>query len=112
MPPTPPKLRASSARIELEQGGDLMRFRVALVAAAAAVLAGQPIRSEAVELNVTHFGTGMYGVPYAMAKEKGYFKEAGLHVTGFLTSAGGGTTGRNVRASERPCGACWAPGGV
>ena len=77
-----------------------MRFRVALVAAAAAFLANQPIRSEAVELNVTHFGTGMYGVPYAIAKEKGYFKEAGLDVTGFLTSAGGGTTVRNVLASE------------
>ena len=46
----------------------------------------------AVELNVTHFGTGMYGVPYAIAREKGYFKEIGLNVTGFLTSAGGGTT--------------------
>jgi hypothetical protein len=87
-----------------EQGGDLMRFQVALVAAAAAFLAGQPIRSEAVELNVTHFGTGMYGVPYAVAKEKGYFKEAGLDVTGFLTSAGGGTTVRNVLASELPYG--------
>ena len=46
----------------------------------------------------------MYGVPYAVAKEKGYFKEAGLDVTGFLTSAGGGTTVRNVLASELPYG--------
>ena len=46
----------------------------------------------------------MYGVPYAIAKEKGYFKEAGLDVTGFLTSAGGGTTVRNVLASELPYG--------
>ena len=58
----------------------------------------------AVELNVTHFGTGMYGVPYAIAKEKGYFKEIGLDVTGFLTSAGGGTTVRNALASELPYG--------
>src|SRR5947209_18159996 len=104
MPPTLPKLRSSSARIELQQGGDLMRFRVALVAAAAALLAGQPIRSEAVELNVTHFGTGMYGVPYAIAKEKGYYKAIGLDVTGFLPSAGGGTTVRNVLASDLPYG--------
>ena len=41
---------------------------------------------------------------YAVAKEKGYFKEAGLDVTGFLTSAGGGTTVRNVLASELPYG--------
>jgi NitT/TauT family transport system substrate-binding protein len=58
----------------------------------------------AVELNVTHFGTGMYGVPYAVAKDKGYFKEAGIDVTGFLTSAGGGTTVRNALASELPYG--------
>src|SRR3954463_8652509 len=58
----------------------------------------------AIELNVTHFGTGMYGVPYAVAKEKGYFKEAGLDVTGFLTSAGGGTGVRNVLAPELPYG--------
>jgi NitT/TauT family transport system substrate-binding protein len=71
-------------------------------AAAAAVLCFAP--AQAVELNVTHFGTGMYGVPYAVAKEKGFFKEAGLDVTGFLTSAGGGTTVRNVLASELPYG--------
>ncbi len=67
------------------------------IAAAFAVATGTA--SQAVELNVTHFGAGMYGVPYAIAKEKGYFKEAGLDVTGFLTSAGGGTTVRNALAS-------------
>jgi len=76
--------------------------RLALAAAAALIALSAPCA--AVELNVTHFGTGMYGVPYAVAKEKGYFKEAGLDVTGFLTSAGGGTTVRNVLASELPYG--------
>ena len=78
-------------------------MRLAIAAVATALLL-QPLPSRAVELNVTHFGTGMYGVPYAVAKEKGYFKEAGLDVTGFLTSAGGGTTVRNVLASELPYG--------
>lgn len=72
------------------------------LAAALALAAAAP--ADAVELNVTHFGTGMYGVPYAVAKEKGYFKEIGLDVTGFLTSAGGGTTVRNTLASELPYG--------
>jgi len=76
--------------------------RLALTAAAALIALSAPCG--AVELNVTHFGTGMYGVPHAVAKEKGYFKEAGLDVTGFLTSAGGGTTVRNVLASELPYG--------
>jgi NitT/TauT family transport system substrate-binding protein len=77
-------------------------MRIAIAAATA--LALQTLSAGAVELNVTHFGTGMYGVPHAVAKEKGYFKEAGLDVTGFLTSAGGGTTVRNVLASELPYG--------
>src|SRR5215207_11460064 len=80
---------------------ETMRLAIAAVATA---LVLQPLAAGAVELNVTHFGTGMYGVPHAIAKEKGYFKEAGLDVTGFLTSAGGGTTVRNVLASELPYG--------
>src|SRR5678815_2042367 len=77
-----------------------MRWRSALTAAT--LLFAGP--AAAVDLNVTHFGTGMYGVPYAIAREKGYFKEIGLDVTGFLTSAGGGTTVRNALASELPYG--------
>lgn len=83
--------------------------RLAFTAAVATTLALQPLSAGAVELNVTHFGTGMYGVPHAVAKEKGYYKEAGLDVTGFLTSAGGGTTVRNVLASELPYGEVAVP---
>lgn len=79
-----------------------MRSILAAAAALAVSVLAAPVH--AVDLNVTHFGTGMYGVPYAVAKEKGYFKEAGLDVTGFLTSAGGGTTVRNALASELPYG--------
>ena len=62
----------------------------------------------AIDLTVTHFGQGMYGVPFAVAKDKGWFKEmAGLDVSGFITSAGGGTTIRNALAwtmlSSTPC---------
>src|SRR5947209_19537993 len=82
-----------------------MHFPIVPAAALTAVLVTfHPVTSDAVELNVTHFGTGMYGVPHAVAKEKGYYKEIGLDVTGFLTSAGGGTTVRNVLASDLPYG--------
>jgi NitT/TauT family transport system substrate-binding protein len=82
-----------------------MNIRVTRAAAlSVAVLLAGTISAAAIDLNVTHFGTGMYGVPFAVAKEKGYFKEIGLDVTGFLTSAGGGTTVRNVLASELPYG--------
>jgi NitT/TauT family transport system substrate-binding protein len=81
-----------------------IRFAPAVALMLAAFSMSSMTPAGAVELNVTHFGTGMYGVPYAIAKEKGYFKEGGLDVTGFLTSAGGGTTVRNALASELPYG--------
>ena len=79
-------------------------FRLLRAAAAAAgVLAATS--AFAVDLTVTHFGTGMYGVPFAIAREKGWVKsDAGIDVGGFITSAGGGTTVRNALASEIPYG--------
>lgn len=68
--------------------------------------------AHAVELAITHFGVGMYAVPYAIAKNKGWFKEGGIDVTGFLTSAGGGTTVRNVLASELPYGEVALPAAI
>lgn len=67
----------------------------------------------AVDLTVTHFGTGMYGVPFAVARDKGWFKtDAGLDVSGFITSAGGGTTVRNALASEIPYGEVALPAAI
>lgn len=68
--------------------------------------------ANAVSLNVTHFGTGMYGVPYAVAKDQKYYEEFGLHIDGFLTSAGGGTTVRNLLASELPYGEVALPAAI
>jgi NitT/TauT family transport system substrate-binding protein len=76
------------------------------------MFAAQAIPALALDLTVTHFGTGMYGVPFAVAKEKGYFKESGLDVTGFITSAGGGTTVRNAMASEIPYGEVALPAAI
>ena len=46
----------------------------------------------------------MYGAPYAVAIEKGFYKDAGLDIDGVLTSKGGGTTMRNVMAFPLPYG--------
>ena len=68
---------------------------------------------QATDLTVTHFGQGMYGVPFAVAKDKGWFKEmAGLEVSGFITSAGGGTTIRNALASDIPYGEVAVPAAI
>src|SRR3546814_10448266 len=61
-------------------------------------------QAAAVNLTVTHWADGMYGAPFAVALEKGYFKDAGIDVTGFITSQGGGTTVRNALASDIPYG--------
>jgi NitT/TauT family transport system substrate-binding protein len=84
-------------------------LRVAAIATGALAAAS----AFAVDLTVTHFGTGMYGVPFAVAREKGWFKsEAGLNVTGFITSAGGGTTIRNALASDIPYGEVALPAAI
>jgi NitT/TauT family transport system substrate-binding protein len=74
----------------------------ALVAGAALTLAAIPAKAE--EITVTHWGALMYGTPYAVAIKKGFFKEAGVDVTGILTSKGGGTTVRNVMEGGLPFG--------
>lgn len=56
------------------------------------------------QVTVTHWGVLMYGAPYAVAIEKGFYKDEGLDIDGVLTSKGGGTTMRNVMASSLPYG--------
>ena len=74
------------------------------LAAAALAPAFAAAPASAVELTVTHWGSLMYGAPFAVAQEKGYFAEEGVDVTGFITSKGGGTTLRNALAAEIPYG--------
>jgi len=62
-------------------------FACALVLAASAA---------AEQIVVSNYGITTNGMPFAVAMEKGYFKEAGVQVDGILTSDGGGTTIRNM----------------
>lgn len=56
-------------------------------------------------ITVTHWGGQFYGVPYAVAMDKDFFKKDGpVNVTGILTAAGGGTAIRNTLAGEIPFG--------
>jgi NitT/TauT family transport system substrate-binding protein len=74
---------------------------IALLAVAPALI---PRAALAEPVSVTHWGVLMYGAPYAVAIEKGFYKEVGLDIDGVLTSQGGGTTVRNVMASSLPYG--------
>ena len=59
-------------------------------------------QAQAEEIVVSNYGVSANGMPYAIALEKGYFKEEGANVTGILSSAGGGTTLRNMLAGNAP----------
>jgi NitT/TauT family transport system substrate-binding protein len=73
----------------------------AALAAALAGLAGGGIAG-AEELVVSNYGVSANGMPFAVAMEKGYFNEEGANVTGIITSAGGGTSLRNMIAGNAP----------
>lgn len=73
-------------------------------AAAAVLMLSLPPTAHAETITVTHFGAQFYGAPYVVAREKGFFKQASVDITGFLTSTGGGTSVRNTLASDLPYG--------
>jgi NitT/TauT family transport system substrate-binding protein len=79
--------------------------RIGFVLGLAATIAAwksPPARAETI--TVTHWGGQFYGMPYAVAMEKGFFKKNGVDVTGILTAAGGGTAVRNTLAGDIPFG--------
>ncbi len=48
------------------------------------------------EIVVSNYKVTTNGMPFAIAVEKGYFKDYKANVTGVLSSDGGGTTIRNL----------------
>src|SRR5687768_15508977 len=85
-------------------GVGFQRFmlRAGMMLACAIAFMASGLKAE--QVTVTHWGVLMYGAPYAVAIEKGFYKDLGLDIDGVLTSKGGGTTIRNVMASSLPYG--------
>jgi len=50
------------------------------------------------EIAVGNYGVSANGMPFGVALVKGYFKDEGLNITGLISSAGGGTSLRNMLA--------------
>ena len=50
------------------------------------------------EIAVGNYGVSANGMPFGVALAKGYFKGEGLDITGLISSAGGGTSLRNMLA--------------
>lgn len=82
----------------------LFRSTRKLALAGLATLSLMTSTARADEISVTQWGTSLYGLPYAVAMEDGLFKKAGVDITGILGSGGGGTTVRNILASDTPYG--------
>ncbi len=62
------------------------------------LLAGTAVGASAEELAIGNYGVSANGMPYGVALAKGYFKDEGINVTGLISSAGGGTSLRNMLA--------------
>src|SRR5436190_8946027 len=74
--------------------------RGGMLVAAIVMVAAAPALSE--EIVVSNYGVSANGMPYAVALAKDFFKVEGANVTGVITSAGGGTTLRNMLAGNAP----------
>ena len=87
----------------MTKGKALARAGLVLGLAVTSGLWKAPV-ARAETITVTHWGGQFYGVPYAVAMDKGFFKKNGVDVTGILTAAGGGTAVRNTLAGGIPFG--------
>jgi NitT/TauT family transport system substrate-binding protein len=74
----------------------LVSLFTGVVAAAAIATATAPASAE--EIAVGNYGVSANGMPFGVALVKGYFKDEGLNITGLISSAGGGTSLRNMLA--------------
>jgi NitT/TauT family transport system substrate-binding protein len=62
------------------------------------LLAGVAASASGEELAIGNYGVSANGMPFGVALAKGYFKDEGINVTGLISSAGGGTSLRNMLA--------------
>jgi NitT/TauT family transport system substrate-binding protein len=76
--------------------------RLLLLAVAACLTLVSP--AQAFQLAVSQYGRVTATLPWAVAMEKGYFTDAGIKIDEVIAGAGGGTTLRNVLASDLPYG--------
>jgi len=60
--------------------------------------------ARAFQLAISQYGRVTATLPWAVAMEKGYFDDAGIKIDQVIAGAGGGTTLRNVLASDLPYG--------
>jgi NitT/TauT family transport system substrate-binding protein len=81
-----------------------MIVRSMIVASLVAFAAASGSSAQAYQLAISQYGRVTATLPWAVAIEKGYFDDAGIKIDQIIAGAGGGTTLRNVLASDLPYG--------
>src|SRR5262245_39327426 len=80
----------------------MLTLRQAVAATMAVLFLAAAPASAAEKMTVSQYGRIIATLPWAMALHKGFFKEEGLDIDGVVTSAGGGTSVRNMLAGDLP----------
>lgn len=75
---------------------------VSLLGATCMILAAWVSPSQSAEIAASNYGSSVIGMPWAIAVEKGFFKEAGADVSAVIGSPGGTTEVRNLLAGDLP----------
>ena len=75
-------------------------WRITISIAAAALVVIASVAASAEDIVITQYKADPSGAPYGIAIEKGFFKQAGIDITGVISGAGGGTSVRSVIASD------------
>ena len=76
----------------------MLRAKTSALVVALCLAAAAPAMAE--DILVTQYKADPSGAPYGIALEKGFFKKAGLDVTGIVAGAGGGSSVRNAMATD------------
>src|SRR6266481_6142929 len=76
----------------------MSKLKGSTVVAALVLAAASPLKAE--DVVITQYKADPSGAPYGVAIEKGFFKQAGIDITGVISGAGGGTSVRSAIASE------------
>jgi NitT/TauT family transport system substrate-binding protein len=82
--------------------GTSRRGLFAVVVAAGLICGAISAPASSVEIAATNYGSSVVGMPWAIAEAKGYFKDAGVDVSGVIGSPGGSTEVRNLIAGDLP----------
>jgi NitT/TauT family transport system substrate-binding protein len=98
------KRRASPAARTAGFREDLVIKKWMLLVAIVAPAMAYSSASQAYQLAISQYGRVTATLPWAVAIEKGYFNDSGIKIDQVIAGAGGGTTLRNVLASDLPYG--------